>query len=114
MAVKRAKKLKQKDFDNVKIIQQRISLADSETIKLGELKVELSKKILQVISGASSETINKEIGKLELYIDKHKASLVSFIKATDQQNVELAKDLQNKYGEGTINPDKGTFLPSQL
>lgn len=114
MAVKRAKKLKKQDFDNVKIIQTRIDRADEEYIKIGKLKVELTKKILQSISGINSTDNLKTIGKYELYINKTRIALETFISETDKQNVELAKDLQKKYGSGTINPEKGTFIPDSL
>ena len=114
MAVKRAKKLKKQDFDNVKIIKSRIDRADEEYIKIGKLKVELTKKILQSISGINSTDNLKTIGKYELYINKTRIALETFISETDKQNVELAKDLQKKYGSGTINPEKGTFIPDSL
>ena len=111
MAVKRAKKLKKPDFDNVKVIQNRIDIAEEETVKLGNLKITLTKKALQAISGDNSKELAKEIGNIELYIDKTKDALNKFILATYEQNVALAKDLQKKYGDGTINPTKGTFIP---
>jgi len=114
MAVKRAKKLKKQDFNNVKIIQTRIDRADEEYIKIGNLKIELTKKILQSISGINSTENLKDIGKYELYINKTSKALETFISETDKQNVELAKDLQKKYGSGTINPEKGTFIPDSL
>ena len=111
MAIKRAKKLKKADFDNVKIIQQRLDLIDKEYQELGDAKLQLTKKVNMLIYSEYKAELAQEIGKIELYIDKKKASLIKFIKETDQQNIALAKDLQTKYGEGTINPEKGTFLP---
>ena len=74
----------------------------------------LTKKILQSISGINSTENLKDIGKYELYINKTSKALETFISETDKQNVELAKDLQKKYGSGTINPEKGTFIPDSL
>jgi Na+/phosphate symporter len=114
MAVKRAKKLKKQDFDNVKIIQNRLEFADTELEKLGNLKVEITKKIITSITAGTTPELSKEIAKIQLYIDKNKEQIKSFIAETDRQNVELAKDLQKKYGDGTINPEKGTFIPNTL
>jgi hypothetical protein len=111
MAVRRAKKLKKEDFDNVQIIQKRLDLIEKEYEELGNIKVQHIKKINTLINTEYTSGLALEIGKIELYIDKKKASLVKFIKETDEQNIALAKDLQTKYGEGTINPEKGTFLP---
>ena len=111
MAIKRAKKLSKEEFENVKIIENRVSLIETETAELGKLKVEHSKKILLAISSEFTPELALEIGKIELYIDKKKASLDAFTKETNRQNVLLAKQLQDKYGEGSINPEKGTFIP---
>ena len=111
MAIKRAKKLSKKEFENVKIIENRVSLIETETAELGKLKVEHFKKMLLAISSEFTPELALEIGKIELYIDKKKASLDTFTKETNRQNVLLAKDLQDKYGEGSINPEKGTFVP---
>ena len=96
MAVRKAKKLKKVDFDNVKIIQQRLDLIDKEYQELGDAKLQLTKKVNMLIYSEYKAELAQEIGKIELYIDKKKASLIK---------------LQTKYGEGTINPEKGTFLP---
>ena len=111
MGVKRAKKLKKEEFANVKIIQERINLIEQETKELGKYRFEHFKKVLTALTTNLSDDLALEIGKIELYIDKKKESLESFIKETDRQNILLAKDLQNKYGEGSINPEKGTFVP---
>lgn len=111
MAIKRAKKLSKAEFDNVKIIQQRVDLIEVETKKIGQYKVELLKKTLSAISTNLTDELALEIGKIELYIDKKKASLDVFTLETNRQNALLAKDLQDKYGEGSINPEKGTFVP---
>ena len=111
MAVKRAKKLKKEEFNNVKIIEKRLELIKADTIELASLKVELTKKLNTAINSGLNKVLAEEIGKVELYIDKTKDALNKFIIGTDEQNVALAKDLQKKYGEGTINPTKGTFIP---
>ena len=112
MAVRRAKKLKKQDFDNVKIIKSRLEFTDAELVKLGNVKVEITKKIITSITTDTTPELSKEIAKMQLYIDKSKEQIKTFIAETDRQNVELAKDLQKKYGDGTINPDKGTFIPN--
>ena len=114
MAVKRAKKLKKEEFNNVKIIEKRLELIKADTIELASLKVELTKKLNTAINSGLNKVLAEEIGKVELYIDKKKAALNNFIKETDSQNIALAKDLQSKYGPGTINPAKGTFIPNSL
>ena len=114
MAVKRAKKLKKEEFNNVKIIEKRLNLIKTDTIELAKIKLQQTKKINTLINSTYNEELIEEIGKIELYIDKKKAALNNFIKETDSQNIALAKDLQSKYGPGTINPAKGTFIPNSL
>ena len=114
MAVKRAKKLKKQEFDNVKIIESRYKLIKEDTIELAKFKIEQTKKINSLINSEYNESLAEEIGKIELYIDKKKAAITKFTIDTDAQNVALAKDLRSKYGDGTINPIKGTFLPTSL
>jgi hypothetical protein len=114
MAVKRAKKLKKEEFNNVKIIEKRLELIKTDIIEIANLKIELSKKINTVINSQYKQDLLEEIGKIELYIDKKKAALSQFTKETNEQNAALAKDLQSKYGDGTINPSKGTFIPTSL
>tara|TARA_R110000744_G_scaffold356789_1_gene463568 strand:+ start:566 stop:907 length:342 start_codon:yes stop_codon:yes gene_type:complete len=112
MAVKRAKKLSKQEYDNVKIIEKRHGLIIEQKTKIGLYRAESVKKSLAVtLSGSDSKKELEEIGNIELYINKLSISLESFTIETEQQNVALAANLKSKYGEGYINPTKGTFVP---
>jgi len=112
MAVKRAIKLTKQEFDDVKIIEKRYELIEKEYNTIGEYKLQQSKKLISncTVTVFSTKDMN-DIGKIELYINKKVCKLQAFINDTEVQNRALAESLQNKYGEGVINPDKGTFVP---
>ena len=112
MAVKRAKKLTDQERNNVKIIEGRYSYINDEKIKLARYKVEQNKKLIaSSVSSEVNEEILLEIAKFELYINRQVEHIIGFTAETENQNKALADSLQNKYGEGTINPSKGTFVP---
>jgi len=112
MAVKRAKKLTQQELNNVKIIEGRYSYVKDEQIKIARYKIEQTKKLLSAsVVNEISEITLLEIAKFELYINKEIQRIDIFNKETEIQNKALADSLQKKYGEGSINPLKGTFVP---
>ncbi len=95
-------------------IQQKQNIPTPETIKssphtfdekeLNQLK-ELRSKMNQITIQFGQLSINKI--KLEESQDKLKNELASL----EQQEINLAKSLSNKYGKGTINLETGTFTP---
>ena len=97
-------------------IQQKQHIPAPETIKssphtfdekeLNQLK-ELRSKMNQITIQFGQLSINKI--KLEESQDKLKNELASL----EQQEINLAKSLSNKYGKGTINLETGTFTPSK-
>lgn len=111
MAVKRSKKLTKQEFDNVKVIERRLELIEAEHVEIGNLKARQIKSSFNLILNEYDQKISKEIGKLELYIIKKTKALEGFIIETDNQNTHLTKNLRDKYGDGTIDPEKGLFIP---
>ena len=111
MAVKRTKKLTKQDLENVKVIEKRLELIEAEHAEIVDLKARQIKSTLNLILNGYDKKISTEIGKLELYIIKKTKALEGFIEETNNQNTYLTKNLRNKYGDGTINPEKGLFVP---
>ena len=111
MAVKRSKKLTKQDLENVKVIEKRLELIEAEHAEIGDLKARQIKSTLNLILNWYDKKISTEIGKLELYIIKKTKALEGFIEETNNQNTYLTKNLRDKYGDGTINPEKGLFVP---
>ena len=72
--------------------------------EINQLK-ELRSKMNQITIQFGQLSINKI--KLEESQDKLKNELASL----EQQEINLAKSLSNKYGKGTINLETGTFTP---
>ena len=112
MGVKRAKKLSEKELEQVEIIRKRYELIDQEYINIGKYKLEQTKKLINKVINPNTTTEELlELGKIDVFIDKKKEELRRFILDTEEQNKLLGIQLQKEYGEGTINPEKGTFIP---
>jgi len=54
-----------------------------------------------------------EVGLLELQIKLRKESNENFYKETVNLRKQLAKYIKEKYGDGSIDLDKGKFIPSK-
>lgn len=71
-------------------------------------------KSLQEIQQATQSLIN-ELGSLELtkiQIENRYDELVEYHTQLKQKEQELGKELSDKYGNGTIDLDKGEFVAS--
>lgn len=78
-------------------------LTQDEITKLKDLKQKLGQ--LTEIAGE----IEIQVMNLELKKDSIKLSLQQL----QQQEINLAKELEEKYGKGTISLESGEFLPNE-
>lgn len=82
-------------------------------------KVKLTKDELQKISDIQTrtQTIQVELGKLELAkmdIESRRKTVERFIDESRNVEAELARELQEKYGKGTINLDEKVFVADEV
>ena len=82
-----------------------------ENIKLTEEEIQ---KIKQV--QASKEDTFLELGQLEAYqydIDTRKDELFEILEGIRKSDRELGAELSKKYGDGSIDLEKGEFIPQE-
>jgi len=82
-------------------------------------KVKLTEEELQKISDIQTrtQTIQVELGKLELAkmdIESRRKTVERFIDESRNVEAELARELQEKYGKGTINLDEKVFVADEV
>ena len=78
----------------------------------------LSQEELEKISDIQTrmQTIQTELGKLELAkmdLKTRRKAIERFIDESRNLEAELARELQEKYGKGTINLDEKVFVADQ-
>jgi stress response protein YsnF len=78
-------------------------LTEEEINKLKELKTQFE-RLTDVIGNNEVQIMNLEIRKEQL-----KSNLYQI----QQQELALAKELEEKYGDGTISLESGEFLPKE-
>jgi len=78
-------------------------LTEEEINKLKELKTQFE-RLTDVIGNNEVQIMNLEIRKEQL-----KSNLYQI----QQQELVLAKELEEKYGDGTISLESGEFLPKE-
>jgi hypothetical protein len=81
-----------------------------------ETKV-LEQEELQQVKDVQQErlTLTDQFGVIEYNIqdlEQQKSQLISRLAVLKQKEIELGKMLQEKYGDGTINIEKGEFTSS--
>ena len=81
-----------------------------------ETKV-LEQEELQQVKDVQQErlTLTDQFGVIEYNIqdlEQQKSQLISRLVILKQKEIELGKMLQEKYGDGTINIEKGEFISS--
>jgi hypothetical protein len=78
-------------------------LTEEEITSLKALK-EQFKKLTEIIGETEVQVMNLNLRKEQLLIN---------FKQIQQQELVLAKELEDKYGEGTISLESGEFLPNK-
>jgi stress response protein YsnF len=77
-------------------------LSQEEIQKLTELKSQFN-ELVSVVG-------NVEIQLMDLQLKKEQ--LKSSLQSLQQQEIAIAKELEDKYGQGSISLETGEFLPS--
>jgi hypothetical protein len=81
-----------------------------EPIKLTEEELENLVSLQRKSAGVTQEFGNLEIMKLQL--DARREELVSFYGQLKEDERTFGKELSEKYGDGTIDIEKGEFVPA--
>jgi hypothetical protein len=81
-----------------------------ENTKLTVEEVEKLQDIQQKNAAVASELGNLEIAKLQ--IENRKAEIIDFYNTLKEKEQIFGKELSDKYGNGSIDLDKGEFISS--
>ena len=82
-----------------------------ENTKLTVEEVEKLQEIQQKNAAVASELGNLEITKLQ--VEARKAEVVEFFNKLKEEEQTFGKELSEKYGNGSIDLEKGEFIPSE-
>jgi len=83
----------------------------AEKVNLDKQEIESITQIQQLTQKLVIEYGNIELAKKVLETRKDKAD--TLVKSLREKEVQLVQQLQNKYGQGSINLEEGTFLPAE-
>lgn len=80
-------------------------------------KVKLSDEEIKSLLNVkeNGKLIIQEFGQITLAeenLKQRKSAAVEFLNNLKQKETELAKQLEDKYGKGTVNTDTGEFIPA--
>ena len=81
-----------------------------ENTKLTQEEIEKLTNLQQKSNGIIAEFGNLEVMKLQ--IDARKNDLISIYNQLKTEETEFGKELSEKYGDGTIDLNKGEFIPN--
>jgi hypothetical protein len=81
-----------------------------ENTKLTIEEVEKLQEIQQKNAAVASELGNLEITKLQ--VEARKAEVVEFFNKLKEEEQAFGKELSEKYGNGSIDLEKGEFIPA--
>jgi hypothetical protein len=81
-----------------------------ENTKLTVEEVEKLQEIQQKNAAVASELGNLEITKLQ--VEARKAEVVEFFNKLKEEEQAFGKELSEKYGNGSIDLEKGEFIPT--
>ena len=78
----------------------------------------LTQEELEQIEGIQKrmQAVKTELGQLglaELDLKNRRTNIESYLSATQEIESQLVKDLEDKYGKGSINLQNGEFIPSE-
>ena len=79
-----------------------------ENKKLDTSEIEKVKELQQRSANITAEFGNLEIVKLQM--ESRKNDLIAAYSALKQEEVAFGKELSEKYGDGTIDIEKGEFI----
>ena len=81
-----------------------------ENTKLTVEEIEKLQEIQQKNAAVASELGNLEITKLQ--VEARKAEVVEFFNKLKEEEQAFGKELSEKYGNGSIDLEKGEFIPA--
>jgi hypothetical protein len=81
-----------------------------ENTKLTIEEVEKLQEIQQKNAAVATELGNLEITKLQ--VEARKAEVVEFFNKLKEEEQTFGKELSEKYGNGSIDLEKGEFIPA--
>lgn len=81
-----------------------------ENTKLTVEEIEKLQEIQQKNAAVASELGNLEITKLQ--VEARKAEVVEFFNKLKEEEQAFGKELSGKYGNGSIDLEKGEFIPA--
>ena len=81
-----------------------------ENTKLTVEEIEKLQEIQQKNAAVSTELGNLEITKLQ--IDARREDIIKYFNELKQEEQTFGKELSEKYGNGTIDLEKGEFIPN--
>ena len=81
-----------------------------ENTKLTIEEVEKLQEIQQKNAAVATELGNLEITKLQ--VEARKAEVVEFFNKLKEEEQTFGKELSEKYGNGSIDLEKGEFIPT--
>jgi hypothetical protein len=81
-----------------------------ENTKLTVEEIEKLQEIQQKNAAVASELGNLEITKLQ--VEARKAEIVDFFNKLKEEEQSFGKELSEKYGNGSIDLEKGEFIPA--
>jgi hypothetical protein len=81
-----------------------------ENTKLTIEEVEKLQEIQQKNAAVATELGNLEITKLQ--VEARKAEVVEFFNKLKEEEQAFGKELSEKYGNGSIDLEKGEFIPT--
>jgi len=82
-----------------------------ENKKLESAEVEKLKELQQTSANLTGEFGNLEI--LKLQVESRKNDLVAAYNKLKEDETAFGKELSDKYGDGTIDIEKGEFIPKK-
>lgn len=81
-----------------------------ENTKLTVEEIEKLQEIQQKNAAVATELGNLEITKLQ--IDARREDIIKYFNELKEQEQTFGKELSEKYGNGTIDLEKGEFIPN--
>lgn len=81
-----------------------------ENTKLTVEEIEKLQEIQQKNAAVATELGNLEITKLQ--IDARREDIIKYFNELKQEEQTFGKELSEKYGNGTIDLEKGEFIPN--
>ena len=81
-------------MENQKLLQEELQLIDDIQKRMQAVKTELGQLALAKID-----------------LKNRKVNVENYLTETQEMETKLVKDLEEKYGKGTIDLESGTFIP---